>query len=215
MRLERSKEIEQCLVGISFEKVGKLLHLYSSYLSELRWLLENLGNEIHHSRGSSLILLHILVEDRRESHNLLLSESCLFAYTSKASSEINEISCRRRRRLRQLVDCRTCCKHRTIETFGLILPEELSELAYVLYCIITKIITKGNVNLVGCINKLLYGLVSSNTETTSISCKRVEFFACGASVHTLEFFVHSLYLFFGLTSVLHNIGHRLVHRSKV
>ena len=61
LRLERGEEIEQCLVSISLEKVGKLLHLYASYLSELGWLLENLGNEIHHCSGSSLILLHILV----------------------------------------------------------------------------------------------------------------------------------------------------------
>ena len=91
----------------------------------------------------------------------------------------------------------------------------MCQLAYVLYCIITKIITKSNVNFVGSINELLYSLVCSYTETTSITGKRIEFFACSAGVHTLELFVHSLYLFFGLTGIFHHIGHCLVHRSKV
>ena len=91
----------------------------------------------------------------------------------------------------------------------------MSELAYVLYCIITKIITKGNVYLICSIDKLLDSLVGSYTETASITGKRIEFFPGCAGVHTLELFVHCLYLFFGLTGIFHHIGHRLVHRSKV
>ena len=104
-------------------------------------------------------MLHVLVEYRGETHNLLLRESGLFAHTGKPCGEVDEITGRRAAALRKLVDHRASGKHGAAQAFGLVVTEHLRQLAYVLDGIIAKVVAESNIDFVSRVNKLLDSLL--------------------------------------------------------
>ena len=86
------QELEQGSVGILLQCIGELLNIESCNLCKLCGVLEHFCQEVLYCSSSRFVLLHILVEDRGETHNLRLRESSLLAYTCHSCSEVNEIA---------------------------------------------------------------------------------------------------------------------------
>ena len=148
------QELEECAVGILLQGVGELLDIESCNLCKLCGVLEHFGEEVLYSGCCGLILLHVLVENRCETHNLSLCEACLLADTCHTGGEVNEIAGRGRGILSQFIDSRTCRQHGTSQTFGLVFAEHLSELTDLRDGFITEVITEGDIDLIGSVNKI-------------------------------------------------------------
>ena len=123
------QELEKCAVGILLKGLSEVLDIQSCNLCKPCGVLKHLCQEVLYSSRRSFILLHVLVENRGEPHNLSLCEACLLADTCHTGGEVYEISCRGRGILSQFIDCRTCRQHGTSQTFGLVFAEHLGEFA--------------------------------------------------------------------------------------
>ena len=164
-----------------------------------------------HSGGSGLILLHILVKHRCETHDLGLCKACLLAHASHTCREVNEITCGRGGVLRQLVDSGTRGKHCATQSLGFVLTEHLGELSDLRYRIFAQVIAQGDIDLVGTIDELLHGCRRCDAQASSILCKLVEFLARRACVYALEVLIHALHLVCSLTCIFADVGHLVIH----
>ena len=113
-------------------------------------------------------MLHVLVKDRSETHDLSLCKACLLADTCHTGSEVNEIAGRGRGILSQFIYCRTCCQHGTSQTFGLVFAEHLGEFTDLRDCFIAEVITEGDIDFIGSIYELLNCCSRSDAESSGI-----------------------------------------------
>ena len=90
--LHRGKELEQGLVGIGLQHGRELLHVHACELCEFCRLLEHGRNQLVERSGRHLHLLHVLVEDGTEAHNLWYCHPCLFGHARHTGSELHEIT---------------------------------------------------------------------------------------------------------------------------
>ena len=186
MFFHSTEELKQRLVSISLEKRGEFFDTFACEGSEFGRLLKYFGYQILHSRCSSLILLHILIENRSEAHNLLLRQTSLLADTGKTGGEVDKIAGRSTTALSQFVNDRTRSQHCATQAFGLVVTEHLGQLAYIFNRIVAKVVVKRYINLIGGIYKLTNSLLGSNAKTASITCELIEFFARSTSIHLLK-----------------------------
>ena len=111
LSLHRGKELQQRLVGIGLQHGRELLHVHACELCEFCRLLEHGRDQLVERCGRHLHLLHVLVEDRAERHDLRDGQPRLLGHTRQSCGKIHEIATTGRRRLRQLVDARARHQH--------------------------------------------------------------------------------------------------------
>ena len=97
------------------------------------------------------------------------------------------------------------------ESHGLVGAKHLCKFANVLYCVFTKVVSQGSVDLVGGFYEFEHCVFALYAESAGIGCEVVEFLTWGACVHLFETLVECIYFVFSETSVFGDVGCVLGH----
>ena len=130
--VETGYEEQECLVGVTAQKVGELLDVESGCGSHLVGLGKERGQYVLHGCRSLLHVHLVLVKYRPEGEELRLCQSGLFPYPGKTGRKLHEITFTRGGGLRQLVNHAGSTEHRLLESHPVGVTEHLSEFSNLL-----------------------------------------------------------------------------------